>query len=462
MRKYVPLFALVLIFALVFAGCDAQPNSPSQAVASVSTPQTQTVQTWEGYTAELVSTIPENHSVYVTLRITAPEDVDVSPWIPYHSETKLSLRNLKAISTANDEEAFTYYQMTEDAQGRKHVLNMILQVRPVALEGESSPFGPGNSCKITFDAMVLRQNQEETVLACGDWQFSIDLSEWDTDPLELLTQPVTSQALVTRNGETEFDILEGSEEVTLTSLQLRPTTIAVEVQPLEQTDDLNAVFLDTSGQDEERMYMMMKDGSKIFYFQTLGAEDTVNLKAHLPVDFQQADYLCLPGGVQIPIPPPEINTTAPILLESGRFSALFAFLLLSHGGNEIAPGDDAAQGIPVIHHRHEVLPQSSFHHHGKIRLDVQRRAEVPPQNLPDTVALLLLQIRTADAQDVLQEVPFRHAAHIPLLVIQYRNGGVAAPGQHFQALPDGAVFVEGHGHDLGDHQFGNVHSVAFL
>lgn len=49
MKKHVPFFALVLIFALVFAGCDAQPNSPSQAVASVTTPPT--LQTWEGYTA---------------------------------------------------------------------------------------------------------------------------------------------------------------------------------------------------------------------------------------------------------------------------------------------------------------------------------------------------------------------------------------------------------------------------
>lgn len=29
MKKHVPFFALVLIFALGFTGCDAQPNSPS-------------------------------------------------------------------------------------------------------------------------------------------------------------------------------------------------------------------------------------------------------------------------------------------------------------------------------------------------------------------------------------------------------------------------------------------------
>lgn len=304
MRKYAPFFALVLIFALVFAGCDAQPNSPSQAVASVSTPQA--IQTWEGYTAELVSTVPENHSLYLTLRITAPEDVDVSQWIPYHSETKLSLRNLKAISTANAEEAATsYFRIAEDPQGRDHVLDVILQVRPVTLEGESSPFGPGNSCRIAFDAIVLRQGQEETVLASGNWQFSIDLSESDTGPLELLTQPLTARAQVVRQVENEPLLREVSEEITITSIQLRPTSVTAIFEPPKPADTFGGLFLDTApvDQPEDGMYLMMKDGTKISYFQSESALDTADLQADRPVDFQQADYLHLFSGIEIPICP---------------------------------------------------------------------------------------------------------------------------------------------------------------
>ena len=239
MKKHVPFFALVLIFALVFAGCDAQPNSPSQAVASVTTPPT--LQTWEGYTAELVSAIPESHSVYVTLRITAPEDVDVSQWMSRKSEAELSLRNLKAISTANGEEATTsYFRIAEDPQGRNQVLDVILQVRPVALEGESSPFGPGNSCRITFDAMVLR-----------------------------------------------------------------PTSVTAVFEPPELADTFGGLFLDTApvDQPEDGMYVMMKDGTKISYLQREGAMDTAILQADRPVDFLQADYLHLFSGIEIPICP---------------------------------------------------------------------------------------------------------------------------------------------------------------
>lgn len=304
MRKYAPFFALVLIFALVFAGCDAQPNSPSQAVASVSTPQA--IQTWEGYTVELVSTVPESHSVYVTLRITAPEDVDVSQWMARGSEAEPSFRNLKAISTANEEEAATsYFRIAEDPQGRDHVLDVILQVRPVTLEGESSPFGPGNSCRVTFDAIVLRQGQEETVLASGDWQFSIDLSESDTDPLELLTQPLTARAQVVRQVENEPLLREVSEEITITSIQLRPTSVTAIFEPPEPADTFGGLFLDTApvDQPEDGMYLMMKDGTKISYFQSESATDTANLQADRPVDFQQADYLHLFSGIEIPICP---------------------------------------------------------------------------------------------------------------------------------------------------------------
>lgn len=304
MKKHVPFFALVLIFALVFAGCDAQPNSPSQAVASVTTPPT--LQTWEGYTAELVSAIPESHSVYVTLRTTAPEDVDVSQWMSRKSEAELSLRNLKAISTANGEEATTsYFRITEDPQGRNQVLDVILQVRPVALEGESSPFGPGNSCRITFDAMVLRQGQEETVLASGDWQFSIDLSESDTDTLELLTQPLAARAQVVRQVENDPLLREVSEEITITSIQLRPTSVTAVFEPPELADTFGGLFLDTApvDQPEDGMYVMMKDGTKISYLQREGAMDTAILQADRPVDFLQADYLHLFSGIEIPICP---------------------------------------------------------------------------------------------------------------------------------------------------------------
>lgn len=304
MKKHVPFFALVLIFALGFTGCDAQPNSPSQAVASVTTPPT--LQTWEGYTTELVSTIPESHSVYVTLRITAPEDVDVSQWMSRKSEAELSLRNLKAISTANGEEATTsYFRIAEDPQCRNQVLDGILQVRPVALEGESSPFGPGNSCRITFDAMVLRQGQEETVLASGDWQFSIDLSESDTDTLELLTKPLAARAQVVRQVENDPLLREVSEEITITSIQLRPTSVTAVFEPLELADTFGGLFLDTApvDQPEDGMYVMMKDGTKISYLQREGAMDTAILQADRPVDFQQADYLHLFSGIEIPICP---------------------------------------------------------------------------------------------------------------------------------------------------------------
>lgn len=306
MRKDILLFALVLIFSLIFAGCDAQPNSPSQAVASVSNPETQTIQTWEGYTAELASAIPESHSVYVTFRITAPEDVDVSQWIARGSEAEPSLRNLKAISTANGEEAATsYFRIAEDSQGRNHVLDVILQVRPVAQEGEISPFGPGNSCRIAFDAIVLRQGQKETVLASGDWQFSIDLSESDTDPLELLTQPLTARAQVVRQVENDPLCREISEEITITSLQLRPTSVTAVFEPPEPADTFGGLFLDTApvDQPEDGMYLMMKDGTKISYFQSESAKDTATLQADRPVDFQQADYLHLFSGIEIPICP---------------------------------------------------------------------------------------------------------------------------------------------------------------
>ena len=49
------------------------------------------------------------------------------------------------------------------------------------------------------------------------------------------------------------------------------------------------------------------------------------------------------------------------------------------------------RAFPIIHHRHEVLPQGSLYPTTeKVRVDAQSGAEIPAENIPDVEALLLL------------------------------------------------------------------------
>lgn len=53
--------------------------------------------------------------------------------------------------------------------------------------------------------------------------------------------------------------------------------------------------------DENDLFLMMKDGTKVEFFQTMGAKESAYLRSDSPIVLSEVDYLHLSGGVKIAV-----------------------------------------------------------------------------------------------------------------------------------------------------------------
>lgn len=346
-RKKLLLIAAAAAAVLLFAGCTAyawnwytiyftqvrqEPLSHSQIeYIDNNTQKYQQSQTYDGYTMELKSTISEQHSAYVTFGLTAPENVDLSPaWAP-GAEELLSFEGLLAVPTGSDLPANLSYEAVDDGDGRNNTLNVVLRVDPLILQGQEPAFGTGKTCEIQFKGVVRwsydREYEQEllrtkyagqtdymltpeessrvhpkTILASGEWKFEIELNEADVETMELLPAPIPTKVLVIRTGESEYNVEEGVEDVNLTSIQLHPMGLTIAFEKPEPVEKFDCIYVDAEQFSADgTIFLMMKDGTKIAFFQSEGAKETAVLKADSPIVLKEANYLQLSDGTKITI-----------------------------------------------------------------------------------------------------------------------------------------------------------------
>jgi len=335
-------FPALVLAAVLLTGCAGNHPLPSAAPAGTEPPSTAGIpqvenqrQNYGGYAVELKSTVYESNSVYATLALTAPEGTDLSSAVDLASDNQLFLQRLWAQPSHSENPAKLVYKPLDDGDGKDNTLDILLQIDPVITQGAPSAYGPGKTCALTFDAIVLsgydRAYEQEllatkyagvtdymldseeaarvhpkTVLASGAWRFEIALEASDDGMIELLSAPVTIKALVMRPGPGEYDVDEVIEDVTLTAIQLRPRSITVAFEA--PAGEYNSLFLNAAHyinlpgleiREEDSFFVVMRDGRTISTFQRHGAKDTALLDIDIPVDLDEVEALLLPGGAKL-------------------------------------------------------------------------------------------------------------------------------------------------------------------
>lgn len=320
-------------YTVYFTGKRQEPLSQDQiGYIQENTEQFGISQTCGGYTLELKSALSTGGSAFVTFQLTAPEDVKLSDVLDLRREERLSFERLLAYPAGSSLPADLSYETAEDGDGRDNTVNFVLRITPVLSAGEESPFGPGKSCRIEFRNLIhwgydreyeqqLRQTRydgqqnvmftpEESerihpsqVLAEGQWQFELELEQSDLQELSLLTAPIETQMYVLRTGETEWDLIEGAQTVTVTEIRLTALELTITFLPPEGSFD--SLFADVSDWQQDGtadpIVLVLKDGTKITFFQSTGAKQTAVLEADSPINLNSADYLLLSDGTRIDI-----------------------------------------------------------------------------------------------------------------------------------------------------------------
>lgn len=307
MRKRIVRIAAIVAVLILLTGCAAFPWHSDQGQEPLSGQQTEDIgQNGEqnGFSLELKSVVYESCTAYAAFGLTAPEDIDFSDVLDGHSNGSLGFSALQTDIPAN-----VSYEMLDDGDGKSNTLKIVVSIQPIISQGAPSAFGPGKTCEIVFGDVVYNQKNEKELLASGQWKFVIELAEADSGELELLNSPVSAKVWVSRTGASESEGMDAIEDVTLTSVRITPLHVEVSFEMPEPSDSFVGVFIDaatfapppgTDGADYENIAIVMKDGTEISLFQSMGAKDVAILTASSPIVLEEVDCLRMSDGTRMP------------------------------------------------------------------------------------------------------------------------------------------------------------------
>ena len=303
-------------------------------------------QTCDGYTVELKSALADGQGAYITLRICAPDDVDL---INRKDGERLHFNNLYAMPEGSQLPAAMTCRVMDDGDGKDHTANVVLEIGPGGcLPGEAVSFEAGSSWRLVLQDILIdcwdREYEQELLqtkyagmtdfmftdeeaarmhsqilLASGEWEFDVELTPADTGNLEMLTAPVCTKAVVTRKDRSDvmfYDTKDAVEEIIITSIQLHALGAAVSFEMPENRQgsdfpDYFCSWIDLGDKynpltqivsQDDNFFVVLKDGTRIDFWQTEGAIDTAYLKSDSPIVLKDVEYLQLSDGTKLYVP----------------------------------------------------------------------------------------------------------------------------------------------------------------
>lgn len=259
-----------------------------------------------GYSLNLKSILSDGNTVYVTIGLTAPEDVT-------HDELMSLWGSDMDFYDSNYNPCFTWgMQFYDDMDGLDNTGDLVFEFNP-------ADWNSGTTWTLRIDSlgkMVWNKEYEQELLntkyagqenimftdeeaalihqqvtlAEGPWEFTIDLSQAERQTLELITEPVTAQSCYgfKPDGTNVY------EEVEITSFILSPLSATIQ-------GDSDAA-LDFTSDWNHHVYVIMKDGSQIELLGNWGTIGEQHLTAESPIVLDEVDYVLLADGTRLMAP----------------------------------------------------------------------------------------------------------------------------------------------------------------
>lgn len=262
-----------------------------------------------GWTVALDSAISDSMKGYVTLRFTAPPDVDlegitegsdyVGPRNDFLPKSEDAALSSDAYPDLPGVIANIGSKWLADGDGLKNTATWVLDISPDVEWAAKEPLAADTQWHIHLVDLVKGFPEQET-LAEGTWDFDFTFDKDDSE-VSLLSAPRKTQALGLRS--TGEDVLT---DVTMVSATLRPFGLTIyygdESDELDYTRD-NVAFAEG---EEGRCpwYAVMKDGQNIPLINQGGnpVERYAYLEAEVPLVLSEVDHILLTDGTELPMP----------------------------------------------------------------------------------------------------------------------------------------------------------------
>lgn len=246
-------------------------------------------------TITATSAISDGQVVYVQLEVTVPEGIT-----PERAGYSYAFRQLPVLYDGQKAITCTEagFSVLEDADPTDQKLPMLATVK---FDGVALNDGMTRVLELKefYRSYSYRGSEPvEEILAEGPWQFELWFAppEEDIQELELLALPMACTL--------PFMAPEGEPEVTIQITSFKLRTLSAEMT-FDYPDDIQPQGLDVLG-----ARVVMKDGSRVWIYPSSSdiivgdAEDTqgwMYFDLDVPIDLEEADYIQLPDGTQIPI-----------------------------------------------------------------------------------------------------------------------------------------------------------------
>ena len=303
--------------------------------------------TENGWTVELKSTITDGKTGYVIFGITAPEEYtlgdiadspDESRIIPGNDGMKAEGRELFTafVPLISKDQNYTWsltYGFKEDGDGKANTIDYVFQLDIMKLYNDKDillddPFGA--EFYFCFDKFVRSYRDTEyeqellstkykgqtdymlepeeiehlyqfEVLTDGLWEFAVSFADTQTKTLELISEPIYTEALASVKIETDTLFTDRKNEirdVKVTSFKL--TALGATITCDFEGDVASAFFeyQNLYGYEDRYIFVVMKDGTQI----PLHSNQSDNLIAESPIVLSEVDYVLLSDGTKLMAP----------------------------------------------------------------------------------------------------------------------------------------------------------------
>ena len=238
--------------------------------------------THEGYTVSVECAISDGYTLYMNVKLTAPEGVVLNAddyGFVYQNRSQFY-----PADGSNPARSGSWHMVNDDPNDNTVYF-------PMKWQGEGLHIGSKWILDLTDVAQYQQREDgslEETILAKGNFRFEITIAGTGDYEVELLEQPLAYTAKV-YDSDTEYREVE----IALTSVVLRPMSANIKIEGWNDTFRLAGFAM---------LKVVMKDGTAVEMTMRSGGNGENGYSLSAPVIMEEVDHILLPDGTGIPMP----------------------------------------------------------------------------------------------------------------------------------------------------------------
>lgn len=283
-------------------------------------------QTHDGFTLELKSAISDGRNAYITVGITAPEEVTLLKYPPDEYDPN----QLYIVMDEGTTPVFTNtlnkscsggIMLMEDNDGLPNTIDVLFYLLTDSTYSEDYPFSSDIKWRFyisgiyaeysdrdklqevldahkEFDGEYLILTAEESrkcspriPVVKESYEFTFYFEDTHIQEVEFVTEPISISSIDVWTR----DEIKTVKDVRISSFTLRSLSATIQFEDIDGIPNLTPYPI-------AKIYAVMKDGSQVTLVESHGSDGIESYIAQSPIILENVDHILLPDGTKLPAP----------------------------------------------------------------------------------------------------------------------------------------------------------------